>query len=414
MAALTHPAAPTPTPGAVRANPAVRTTPVPAVWLVLLAAPLALSANSPALILPNLADSFGLSVATVSWLVTVFGWAVALGTPLMGGLARRRGLRTTLWTGAVCTAAGTLAVAVAPWFPLLAAGRAAQAFGGAGLVAVAMNLAGGSTRRMGVITASFGVLGATGPLVGSLVTGAGTWHLVFAIQAVTLVAVPFAARHLSASAGPGTGGERFDGTGAGLLAVVVTALVSVPHLPLAALAVLAAAVPLLALHLRRRPDGFVPVALLRSRAFPGAAGLTFAQSTVYFALLYAVPRLFDASWSRGAVGVGQMLALMTGSALSFVLANAAGRLPRGTVPALLVALSGTAVAIAVLTSWSPLLFLTATLAVLAGSTGQAVLGVRAVTAAPVPALRPVAIGLFQLAFQLGGAFGPTITVLLLG
>ncbi|HEY1179404.1 MAG TPA: hypothetical protein VGF17_24880, partial [Phytomonospora sp.] len=59
---------------------------VPVGWLVLLSAPLALSANSPAMILPTLAGDFGVSQATVSWLVSAFGWAMALGTPLMGGL----------------------------------------------------------------------------------------------------------------------------------------------------------------------------------------------------------------------------------------------------------------------------------------------------------------------------------------
>ncbi|MGW6535456.1 hypothetical protein ACWGBV_01575 [Streptomyces sp. NPDC055051] len=55
--------------------------PVPALWLALLATPLAASANSPVLILDGLADAFRVRTATAAWLVTVFAWAVAVGTP---------------------------------------------------------------------------------------------------------------------------------------------------------------------------------------------------------------------------------------------------------------------------------------------------------------------------------------------
>ncbi|MBP1160787.1 putative MFS family arabinose efflux permease [Rhodococcus sp. PvR099] len=139
---------------------------ISALWLALLASPIAASANSPVLILPAMADSFGVRTATVTWLVTVFAWAMAIGTPLMATLLRRRGTRLTLAVGSTLIVAGTLLVAVAPWLPLAMAGRAAQAVGGAGLATVAMTLA-GTARRMGAITAGFGILGAVGPLVGS-------------------------------------------------------------------------------------------------------------------------------------------------------------------------------------------------------------------------------------------------------
>lgn len=374
----------------------------PTPLLILATAPLALSANSPALILPTLAADLGTGAATVSWLVTAFGLAMAVGTPLMGGLARRFGVRPVLYLGGALTLLGTLLAAVTPWFGPLVAARGLQALGGAALVTSAMNLSGGIPRRMGAITAGFGVLGATGPLLGSVITQSAGWHLAFAVQAVTVLAVPALARHTTAPTGTGS----FDVTGAALLAALVTGLVSLPHLPLAGLAVVAIAAALLVPHIRRRPEGFVPSALLRSRAFLGAAALTFALSTSYFALLYAVPRLLAArtDWAAGAIGTGQMLALMAGSGVSFVLAA------RFVSPLVLAALG----AIAPLLLFAPpaLAFAAATIGVAASSGGQAVLGVRAMRAAP-ELQRPVAIGLFNLAFQLGGAFGPTIVVLLI-
>lgn len=384
---------------------------VPAGWLVLLSAPLALSANSPAMILPTLAGDFGVSLATVSWLVSAFGWAMALGTPLMGGLARRHGIRPVLLTGTALTALGTVLVAVTPWLPLLLAGRALQAFGGSALVAAAMNLAGGSTRRMGTIAAGFGVLGATGPLVGSTVASAASWHLAFAIQAVTLIAVPFVLKNTPRGE---TGGDgRFDTVGAAALAALVTALVAVPHYPLPGAVAVLIAVVLLGMRVRRVPDGFVPAVLLRSPAFLAASGMTLLLSTSYFAMLFAVPKLLAAktSWPAGTIGGGQMAAMILGSALVFGLAAIAPRLPRRLITPLLLGIGGLAPAVAFLSPWALPLFAVSTLSLLANSGGQAVLGVRAMEAAPVEK-RPVAIGLFNLAFQLGGAFGPTLVVLL--
>ncbi|GLZ80154.1 MFS transporter [Actinorhabdospora filicis] len=374
----------------------------PAPLLILATAPIALSANSPALILPTLATDLGVGAATVSWLVTAFGLAVAVGAPLMGGLARRFGVRPVLYLGGALTLLGTVLAVLTPWFGLLIAARALQALGGAAMVTSAMNLSGGIPRRMGAITAGFGVVGASGPLLGSVITQHAGWHLVFAVQAVTVLAVPVLARHATAPVGRGA----FDATGAVLLAALVTGLVSLPHLPIAGLAVVAIAVALLVPHIRRRPEGFVPLALLRSRAFLGAAGLTLALSTSYFGLLYAVPRILSArtDWAAGLIGTGQMLALMAGSGISFVLAA------RFVSPVVVAAMG--AAAPLLLLAPPALAFAAATIGVAASSTAQAVLGVRAMRAAP-EAIRPAAIGLFNLFFQLGGAFGPTIVVMLI-
>ncbi|MPY59113.1 MFS transporter [Streptomyces spongiae] len=421
--------------------PAARTPPppastqetrqVPAAWLALLATPVAASANGPVLILPDMADSLGVRTATATWLVTVFAWAMAVGTPLMAGLLRRRGLDGTLRLSAVLIVAGTAVVAVAPWLPLAMAGRAAQAAGGAGLITAAMSLA-GSVRRMGVITAGFGTLGAAGPLLGSAIADVASWRVSLAVGAVALLALPAVLRRATPSAprqrAPGSGqsaseggqstpgggrGTPFDGRGAALLVLVATALVLVPRYPLPAVAASSALAALLALHIRSRPTGFVPASLLRTRTFVLSALLACALATSYFTLLFTVPQLLGdrTGWSTSTIGTGQLVALLAGSALSMVLAAASARMSRPRVLTILLTAGALAPLTAVLTPWAPLLLLVATLAVLATSAGQATLAVYATQAAPT-ALRPTAIGLFNLCYQLGGAFGPAIAALI--
>ncbi|MCP2166323.1 MFS transporter [Goodfellowiella coeruleoviolacea] len=393
---------PTRTPSA---RPPARALPGP--WLALLAAPVALGTTGPTVVLPRIAADLEIPVAAATWLGTAYGWGVAVGTPLLAGLLRLRGIRAALLLGAALVGAGTLLLVLAPTLPLLLAGRVVQALGAAGLITAAMNLA-GSTRRMGLITAAISAAGAVGPLAGTLIGAAGTWRPVLALAALTLLAVPAALRVAPAAASAPV--SEFDLPGAGLVLVLATALVLVPRaaLPSAAVAVLAAVA--LARHVRRRPEGFVPLDVLRSRSFTGCCALALALATSYFAILYAVPRLLaDRGWSAGSVGVGQLAVLLLGALLVWVLTSV--RLARPVVLGVLTGLGVLALGL-VLTPWPVPVLASAGVAVVSASGTQATLSVLAPAAVP-DRHRPVAIGLFNLCYQLGGAFGPALVALLL-
>ncbi|MFF5932641.1 MFS transporter [Streptomyces sp. NPDC012508] len=385
-----------------------------ALWLALLAAPIATGANAPVLILPDMARSLGVPTDRATWTVTVFAWAMTVGTPLFAALVRHRGLGLTLVVSTAAALAGTVTLALAPWFSLALAGRAAQAAGGAGLVAVAMNLA-GSTRRMGAITAGFGVLGAVGPLVGSVLATTVGARAPLTVSALALLAVPAVRRHIASGEAASERPPRttpFDAVGAGLVVALASALVLAPTAPLAGgLTAAALAVPL-ALHVRRRPDGFVPAAAVRSRAFRHSALLAFVFSTSYFTLLFALPELARrrTGWSAEAIGTGQLAALLTGSALSWILAAKAGRLGHRRSLTLLVALGTAAPLAAAAATSAPVLLLAAAAAVFVATGSNAVLSVHASRQVP-EAQRPAAIGLFVLCYQLGGAVGPALAAL---
>jgi MFS family permease len=205
----------------------------------------------------------------------------------------------------------------------------------------------------------------------------------------------------------------FDGRGATLLALMATALVLIPRYPLPAVTASAAMAALLALHIRSNPTGFVPASLLRTRAFVLSAALACTFATSYFTLLFTVPQLLRdrTGWSTSTIGTGQLVALLAGSVLSMVLAAASARMSRPRVLTILLTAGALAPLTAALTPWAPLLLLVAMLAVFTTSAGQATLAVFATQAAPA-AQRPTAIGLFNLCYQLGGAFGPAIAALI--
>ncbi|MGW7317428.1 MFS transporter [Streptomyces sp. NPDC054865] len=420
----TTPATPAATPAARVANTAPATPasagtgpagrPVPALLLALMAAPLAAGANAPVLIVPDIAGSLGVPVGAAAQLLTAFGWAVAVATPLLAGLLRHRGTAALLRLSAALVLAGALIVAVSPWLPLTLLGRCAQAAGGAGFVAVAIGLA-GTARRMGVVSAGFGVLGAAGPLLGKALAETASWRLALALPVVALLAVPAVGRRAAATraaSAPAPG--RFDARGAVLLTALVTALVLLATAPLAALGAALVAAALLVPHVRRRPEGFVPVALLRKPVFVGSALLALTVSTSYFTVLLTVPRLLAdrAGWDAAAVGTGQLLALLAGSALSWPLAAVSSRMSRAAVRTVLAATGAASALTAVLADSGPLLLAATAAGVFTATAANAVLSTHAVAAAPDAGRRPAAIGLFTLAYQLGGAFGPAAAGLL--
>ncbi|WP_405606431.1 MFS transporter [Streptomyces sp. NBC_00076] len=382
---------------------------VPVLWLALLATPVAAANNAAVLILDDMSRSLGITTATGSWLVTVFALALAIATPLIATLLRRRGTRTALWASAAFVAVGTLLVALSPWLPLTLVGRAAQAAGGAGMMAIAMNLA-GTARRMGVISAGFGMLGAVGPLLGDRLTDAFSWRAALSTLVVTLLAVPAVSRHTT-QAPPAEG--RFDARGAVLLALLSSGLVLLPSNPLPALAVAAVSAVLLATHIRHRPNGYVPAAALRSRLFRSSVLTALALSVSYFTLLFAIPQLITdrADWSTGPVAVGQMTAMIAGSVLTLVFAALAARLGQTNVRAILLTTGALAAAAAVFAHSAIALLAAIGLAVFSATAANATQSMAAASAVP-DRQRPTSIGLFQLSYLMGGALGPAFATML--
>ncbi|MGI5380081.1 MFS transporter [Streptomyces sp. CA-251387] len=381
-----------------------------AFWLALMAGPLSFGIAGPALILDEAARDLGVSTGAMTWTVTAFGWGIAVGTPLLAGLLDRRGPRAALTVCGLLVLLGAGLVAGIPVLPVLVLGTALQGLGTAGLTATAMSLA-DSPRVMGLVTASLAVVGSTAPLAGSLVNDLLSWQATLALPVLSAVAVPFAAARCANSA-PATR-EPFDPVGTALLTALVTALVFVPHQPLIAGVCSVAAAALLAAHMRARPRGFVPAALIRTPSFLVSAGLAFCLAVVNFGMMYAIPeRLEDhTSWSSSEIGVAMVWPLLLGGTLSWFVVAVSARTGRRPVITTLVTLAVLGPVLAALSTAAPLLLAAQALTSIAAASGQGAFAVHA-TAAVADDQRPPAIGLFNLSYLLGAAFGPAIVSLL--
>jgi MFS transporter, DHA2 family, metal-tetracycline-proton antiporter len=390
-----------------------RARPVAPGWLALLAGPLSFGITAPALVLDDIAAALGTSAASTASLVTAFGWAIAVGSPLAGRALARRGGRTTLAMSSALVVAGALLVlasAALPHLVLVLAGCALQALGAVGLTVTAIGLAAGPT-AMGTVSGALASFGAVAPLVGTQVAGALGWRAALVLPLLALLAVPAVAR----GAQPAVAAGPRDPFGVALLVLAVSALAVLTALPLV-WAVVAAAVALasgllLARHARRHPGGVVPASVPRSGRFLLASAVAFGLAVVNFAIVYAAPPLLAAvtGWGSDQLGTALLGPYLAGGLLALLLVPAAARLRYRAVVLVLPALALTAAALAATAGSTVALFAAMLLGSVTAATGQGVLGLRAGDAVRAADREP-ALSLFTLCYLLGAAFGPAIAV----
>jgi len=179
--------------------------------------------------LPAIRDAFGVDPRRLSWVFSAYILFYLLGAPLLAKLSDARGRRDVYVLGIALFGLGSIAVAAAPSFELLLAGRALQAFGAGGTLPIASAVVAETIplerrgRALGLIGAVFGVAFAIGPVLGGLLLPFG-WQWLFLVN-VPLAAAVIAGgwRTLPQRRSPGP--LRFDAKGAAALAAALAAMV---------------------------------------------------------------------------------------------------------------------------------------------------------------------------------------------
>jgi predicted MFS family arabinose efflux permease len=143
------------------------------------------------LALPDILRRYDISITTVAWVLTVYNLVLALAAVPAAHIARRRPSAVCA-VGLVVFAAASLVCGFAPSFPVLLAGRGAQAVGGAAVVSAALALlfeVRGTEEQAARVWASAGILGAAlGPAVGGVLTQVVGWESIFLVQAPLMLA----------------------------------------------------------------------------------------------------------------------------------------------------------------------------------------------------------------------------------
>jgi MFS family permease len=378
------------------------------------------STSAVTVALPEMAADLGVPASTAAWAISGYTVALAVATATHGRLADMLGIRLPLCLGVATMGVGAVAAALAPSFPLLMGARVLQGVGAAAVPVLATALVSArwsgaeQASALGRIAGVAATLSAFGPLAGGALEALGGWRWSLALPVVGTLALPLLWR-----AAPSQGsGERIDVRGAVFVAMAATGLVLLIQSPSAGLvtavvggALLLFGVPATALHVRARPDGFLPREIITNGTVLRSAFATAAVPASWFALLLGVP-LAAASWGWSPLATGALL--VPSAAIGFV----SPRLARAVIDrvgarltiavacptavlALLVAALGGAVE-------SPVLLAGAVaLVTLAFGIGQPAM-ISSVGAAVPADRRGVALGIATLVFLTGASVGAAL------
>jgi MFS family permease len=379
-----------------------------------------MGSSSAAIALPLIAEDLGVGVGQAAWTISLYALMLAVTTAVYGRVSDLVGVRGPLLVGIGLMTAGAVVAALAPTFGVLVVARLFQGAGAAAVptlgVAVLSARYDGAVRglALGRLAAYAAAVSCLGPLVGGLVEHAFGWRAVMALPILGVLVVPFVWRALT---GEGTG-ARLDILGAVLVAATAAGLVLLVQSPSTGLAIAIAGIlllvlgaPAVALRVKRRPCGFLPVTVIRNATVVRSALAAAAVPAAWFALLIAVPAvLVHDGWEPWQVG----LLLVPSAAVALFVPRVTGPLLDriGSGPSLAVAgvIASVALVLAAAGAWAvaPVVLSAAVVLVtVAFGLGQPALSAAVGQAVPQD-VRGVALGIATLLFLVGGSVGSAV------
>ncbi|QJY48604.1 MFS transporter [Pseudonocardia broussonetiae] len=378
------------------------------------------STSAVTVALPQLSAELGVTAATAAWIVSGYTVALAVATPMHGRLADMAGIRLPLVIGVALMSVGAVGAALAPNFGILMVARVLQGAGAASVAVLGTALISarwsGEARgaALGRVAGVAGTLSALGPLLGGALEALGGWRWSVALPVVGLLAIPALWR----GAPTGGSGESVDKIGALLVALAASGLVLLIQSPSAGVVagtvgavLLAIGAPAVVWWVRRRPDGFLPRAIVTNVTVLRSAFAAAAVPASWFALLLGVP-LAAASWGWTPLATGTLL--LPAAVVGFFSPPVARRLlsrlgGRRTIalacPTAVVALLVAALGGVLESPW--LLALAVVLVTVAFGIGQPAM-ISSVGAAVPGAQRGVALGIATLVFLTGASVGAAL------
>ncbi len=379
-----------------------------------------LGSSSAAIALPVLAADLHVTTAMSAWAISLYALMLAVATAVYGRVSDLVGVRLPLVMGVGLMATGALVGALAPSFGVLLVARVLQGAGAAAVptlgVAVVSSRYAGRERAaaLGRVAGVAAAVSALGPLAGGGVVQLLGWRAVVALPMMGALLLPL----LWPAVTTAGSGARLDVLGAVLVAGTAAGLVLLVQSPstgatvaLVGAALLVLGVPAVALRVRRRPHGFLPVSVIRNAVVVRSALAAAAVPAAWFALLIAVPAvLVGAGWQPWHVG----LALVPSAVAGLLAPRVAGPLLDRVGPSAALALAGLTASVALGTaaagaaSSSAVLLVLAVVAVtLAFGLGQPAL-MAGVGASVEDDVRGVALGVATLMFLVGGGIGSAV------
>ncbi|MBC2931618.1 MFS transporter [Nocardioides sp. zg-1228] len=379
-----------------------------------------MGSSSAAVALALLGEDLGVSAGLAAWVISLYVLMLAVTTALYGRISDLVGVRGPLLAGLVLMSVGALVAALAPTFEVLLGARLLQGAGAAAVPTLGVTILSakytGEVRGLafGRLAGVAAAVSCLGPLIGGLVEAAWGWRAVMALPILGALVVPLLWRALPT----GGSGARLDVVGAVVVALTAAGMVLLVQSPSAGLVVAAVGATLLVLgvpavraSVRRRPDGFLPVEVIRNATVVRSAVAASAVPASWFAMLIAVPAvLLGEGWQAWQVG----LAMVPSAAVALLVPQVSGPMLTRIGAGRSLAVAALVASAALLVSAAGAHWTSATVLVVgivlvtfAFGVGQPALSA-VVGDAVHEEVRGVALGVSTLLFLIGGSVGSAV------
>ncbi len=379
-----------------------------------------MGSSSAAIALPLMASDLDVSLGSAAWSISLYVLMLAVTTAVYGRVSDLVGVRLPLVFGITLMTVGAIAAALAPTFGVLLVARLFQGAGAAAVPTLGVTALSarydGAVRglALGRLAGTAAAISCLGPLLGGVVEHSLGWRAVMALPILGVVVIPFLWHALAG----GGSGARLDIIGAVLVAITSGGLVLLVQSPtsgltiavVGALMVLLGA-PLVALRVRRRPHGFLPLSVIRNGRVVRSALAAASVPASWFALLIGVPAvLVNDGWEPWQVG----LLLVPSAVIAMLVPRVTGPLLDRIGGSWSLAVAGVVAALTMLLAAlgtelvAPVpVAISVALATVSFGLGQPAL-TALVGDAVHPDVRGVALGIATLLFLVGGSVGSAV------
>ncbi len=132
----------------------------------------------------RLQDDFGLSFADISWLISTYYLASAIGQPVLGKLSDMFGRKRMFILGLLLVTASSMLAPLSPGFHWLLAFRFVQAIGTSAVFPSGMSIirsvvTENQARALGILSVFSSTSAAFGPSIGGFLIHYGDWPAIF-------------------------------------------------------------------------------------------------------------------------------------------------------------------------------------------------------------------------------------------
>lgn len=366
------------------------------------------------LAVPSISTAFSLSTSQISWIMAGYTIILAIGAGAYSKLTGRFSLKFLYTLGLLLFTAGSLVGFLSSSFTQVMIGRLIQATGAAAISPLSYGIvtrffhSGIRGRVLGALSATIAFASGFGPVFGGFVEEYAGWHVLFLVSGSCLFVIPFIFKYIPEAAYQK---EPLDVGGMALFSAGITFLMlgitMNPLLCIGGLLVLGG----FWVHINKVDSPFISANLLKKNHYRRTLWIAFITFLCNTGLTFILPIIMKNVFSMPTRQIG--LLMIPGALAATLLGSAIGLWSDryGSLRVLKIShwvVIGGFILLSFSTTFTPMVIALLVVLPMVGTNGMLTAGGKLISLTLDQSELGMGMGIFTLAYLLGGAFGPAL------